>query len=209
MAVNTLASHTVQAGDCIQSLAVQNGLEWKALWDHPENAALKQLRKDPAVLQPGDVVKIPPKETKEKSAATDKKHTFVRKGVPAKVRMKILRDDQPRANLPYRLDIDGKLQTGNTDGEGLVEMTIPPDARQGELVVGNPGDEEIFHFQLGAVDPIDTEEGVRGRLRDLGYDDTLPMEQLLKEFQGKEKLSPASGSLDEATKSKLKAKFGQ
>ena len=188
---------------------MQNGLEWKALWDHPENAELKRLRKDPAVLQPGDVVKIPPKETKQQSVATDKKHTFVRKGVPAKVRMKILRDDQPRANLPYRLVVDGKLQTGNTDSQGLVEMTIPPDAREGELIVGKPGDEEIFHFQLGAVDPIDTEEGVRGRLRDLGYDHTLPMEELLKEFQSKEKLSPASGSLDEATKAKLKAKFGQ
>lgn len=199
----------MQEGDCIQSLAVQNGLDWKALWDHPENAELKRLRKDPAVLQPGDVVKIPPRETKEKSVATDKKHTFVRKGVPAKVRMKILRDDNPRANLPYRLVIDGKLASGNTDSQGLVEMTIPPDAREGELTVGEPGDEEIFTFQLGAVDPIDTEEGVRGRLRDLGYDDALPMEQLLKEFQGKEKVSPASGSLDEATKSKLKAKFGQ
>jgi hypothetical protein len=123
--------------------------------------------------------------------------------------MKILRDDQPRANLPYRLVIDGKLETGNTDSAGLVEMTIPPDAREGELIVGKPGDEEIYHFQLGGVDPIDTEEGVRGRLRDLGYDDTLPMEELLKEFQSKEKLSPASGSLDEATKAKLKAKFGQ
>jgi N-acetylmuramoyl-L-alanine amidase len=188
---------------------VQNGLEWKALWDHPENAELKQLRKDPAVLKPGDVVKIPPKEPKEKSVATDKKHQFVRKGTPAKVRIKVLRDDKPRANLPYRLDIDGRLETGNTDAQGLVEMTIPPDAKQGELAVGKPGDEEIFHFQLGAVDPIDTEEGVRGRLRDLGYDDTLPMAELLKEFQSKEKLSPPSGSLDEATKAKLKAKFGQ
>lgn len=209
MAEETPASHTVQEGDCIYSLAVQNGFDWKTLWEHPENAELKRLRKEPGVLEPGDVVKIPPKELKEVSGATDKRHRFRRKGTPAKVRIKILRDDKPRANLPYRLTVDGKLQTGNTDGQGLVEMTIPPDAREGELTVGKPGDEEIYHFQLGTVDPLDTEKGVRGRLRDLGYDDTLPLEEVLKEFQTKEKMNPASGALDDATKAKLKEKFGQ
>jgi hypothetical protein len=209
VAEETSASHTVQEGDCIFSLAVQNGFDWKTLWEHPENAELKRLRKDPAVLEPGDVVKIPPKELKEESGATDKRHRFRLKGTPAKVRIKILRDDQPRANLPYRLTIDGKLQTGNTDGQGLVEMNIPPNAKQGELVVGKPGDEEIYHFQLGTVDPLDTEAGVRGRLRDLGYDDSLPLEELLKEFQTDAGLSPVSGNLDDATKAKLKEKFGQ
>ena len=209
VAEETPASHTVQEGDCIFSLAAQNGFDWKTLWEHPENAELKRLRKDPAVLQPGDVVTIPPKELKEESCANEKRHRFRRKGTPAKVRFKVLRDDKPRANLPYRLTIDGKLETGNTDGQGIVEMTIPPDAQQGELTVGKQGDEETYHFQLGTVDPLDTEAGVRGRLRDLGYDDTLPLEELLKEFQTDAGMNPASGTLDEATKSKLKEKFGQ
>jgi len=187
---------------------VQNGFDFKTLWEHGDNSELKQLRKDPAVLQPGDIVNIPAKTLKEESGATEKRHRFKRKGVPAKVRVKILRDDKPRANQPYRLTIDGKLETGTTDGEGIVEMVIPADAQQGELRVGKEGEEEIYQFQLGSVDPLSSEAGARGRLRNLGYDDSLAFDELLKEFQNKEGLT-TSGTLDDATKSKLKDKFGQ
>ncbi len=42
---------------------------------------------------------------------------------------------QPRANVPYVLEIDGKLTRGCTDSEGVIESSIPPNARTGRLIL--------------------------------------------------------------------------
>lgn len=39
--------HQVGPGDCIVSIAYDNGFHPDTLWDHPENAELKALRHDP------------------------------------------------------------------------------------------------------------------------------------------------------------------
>jgi N-acetylmuramoyl-L-alanine amidase len=201
-------NHTVKQGECILSIAAKNGLFWESVWNHPDNSGLKNQRKNPNELQPGDVVVIPDKEKKEESAAADQRQRFLKKGVPAKLRLKITRNDEPRANEPFTINIDGKYTDGQTDGDGMIDISIPPDAKKGELKVGEGNNEEFFRFMLGTVDPIDTENGARGRLRSLGYDDSLDFADLLKEFQQKEQID-ASGSLDDATKAKLEERFGQ
>lgn len=203
-----MPTHKVRQGECIHSIAAQHGFFWEKLWNDPGNADLKQQRSDPSVLKPGDVVHIPAKEPKVENGSSEQRHRFKRKGIPNRVRIQIMRNDEPQAGKPYRLQIDGKLETGTTDAQGMVEMIIPPEAKRGELHVGEGNDVEIYHFQLGTVDPVDTENGARGRLRCLGYDDSLPFDELLKEFQQKEALT-ASGQLDDATQATLKEKFGE
>lgn len=200
--------HTVAQGECLNSIAKQYGHLWEKIWNHPENQRLRELREDPSVLEPGDELRIPDKEEKYESRPCEARHRFRKKGTPAKVRIRVLRNDEPRANEPYRLTIDGKVQTGRTDAQGQVEMQIPPDAVQGELSVGEGDDVEVFPFQLGTLDPIDTENGARGRLRCLGYDDSQPFDELLKEFQGKEDLQE-TGQLDQATQDRLQERFGE
>src|SRR5690606_17426642 len=52
--------HRVAQGECLSTIAHRFGLEsWKVLWDHPENAPLRERRKSPHVLLPGDVVAVP------------------------------------------------------------------------------------------------------------------------------------------------------
>ncbi|MBE0617306.1 MAG: peptidoglycan-binding protein [Proteobacteria bacterium] len=63
-------------------------------------------------------------------------------------------------------------------------------------------------LRLGTVDPVDTEEGALGRLFDLGYDTSLPLEGVIREFQANEGLEE-TGRLDEATQGKLKEAFGE
>ena len=200
--------HQVKQGECILSIAVENGLFWETVWNHPDNSTLKNTRKNPNELQPGDTVVIPDKQTKQENCAADQRHKFIKKGVPAKLRLKIPRDDQPRANQPFTINIDGKYSSGQTDGDGMIEVSIPPNAVRGELKVGEGNDEEGYQFLFGTLDPIDTENGVKGRLRSLGYDDSVNFADLLKEFQQKEGLQ-ASGQLDANTKSKLEERFGQ
>ena len=201
-------SHKVKQGECILSIAVDNGLFWENVWDHPDNAGIKNQRKNPNELQPGDVVVIPDKEKKEESASADQRHRFVKKGVPAKLRVKITRNDEPRANEPFTLNIDGNYTEGQTDGDGMIDVSIPPNAIRGELLVGEGNEQEGYRFKLGTLDPIESENGVKGRLRCLGYDDSMEYSDLLREFQQKEELE-VTGQLDESTKRKLEEQFGQ
>ena len=65
-----MPSYTVKQGDCFMSIAAANGFLWDILWNHGDNATLKQLRKDPNVLFPGDTIVIPDKTQRIESAAT-------------------------------------------------------------------------------------------------------------------------------------------
>ncbi len=201
-------SHTVKPGDCLSSIADQHGRFWEQLWNHPDNSELKSTRKDPNVLFPGDVVVIPDLERHKEPCASEQKHRFRRKGVPAKLKIRILRDDEPRKNMPYVLEIDGVMTKGNTDGDGFVTGDIPPGAKTGRLTVGKGDDMEVFDLLLGTVDPLDTEEGLIDRLDCLGYDTSEGLAAALKDFQAREGLDP-TGTPDQAARDKLKEKFGE
>lgn len=201
-------THAVQSGECMSSIADQYGRFWQQLWDHADNLDLKNLRKDPNVLYAGDTVVIPDKEEHEESCGSEEKHRFRRKGVPAKLKIRILRDDEPRGNLPYVLEIDGVSTKGNTDGDGYVNADIPPGAKAGRLSVGQGADVEAYDLLLGQLDPIETDEGVLGRLGDLGFDTSRGLGPAVSDFQAGEGLE-VTGAADDALRTKLKERFGQ
>ncbi len=83
--------YEVQEGDCISSIAHEHGFLWETLWNHSANSGLNQQRKDPNILMEGDIVHIPDKTKKQESGATEAKHKFKLKGVPAKLKLKLMR----------------------------------------------------------------------------------------------------------------------
>jgi hypothetical protein len=88
--------HTVKDGDCIENIAKRYGFFADTLWNHPDNRALHDLRKDPNILLPGDVVNIPQLRQKDYPGGTEQRHRFRRKGVPARLRVKFLRPVTPK-----------------------------------------------------------------------------------------------------------------
>jgi len=200
--------YQVQQGDCISSIAYAHGFLPKTLWQHSDNADLKQKRKDPNALAPGDVVAIPELQLKQESGATAKKHRFQKKGVPAKLKIRVLLNNEPRRNEKFKLCIDGRWSEGATDGDGFVEHSLPPDARNARLVIGEGGKQEILELAFGHVDPIDSDEGAAGRLHDLGYSTREGLSPAVRKFQADNSLR-VTGELDTPTRDKLKQKFGQ
>lgn len=235
--------HTVNQGDCIASLAYAAGLNWKLVWNHPNNANLRATRKDPNILYVGDLVYIPDPRLHEESCATDQNHKFALKGLRAKLRIQFLmldpndqpdesdastdpsryenpdfkpqsKPEKPRANVPYRALIDGKLTKGQTDGNGFVEIPISPTAQSGRIKL-NPGTpaEEVFILKLGELDPFDEVEGAKKRLNNLGYfcgegsEVTPEFQAALAVFQEIAGIS-ITGELDDATRNKLKEIHG-
>ncbi len=199
--------HTVKQGECLSSIAVKYGHLPDKIWDDSKHAKLKEKRKDPNVLYPGDVIFVPDKVEKEESGGTKQRHRFRKKGVPAKLRLQLMDDDEPRANENYILEIDGNQNLGTTDGDGKLEHKIPPNAKDARLILCE-GEEE-YVLKLGNMDPSAEIFGAQARLNNLGFGCgkesgviNKETKTALQRFQEHHQLE-VSGELDEATSNKL------
>jgi N-acetylmuramoyl-L-alanine amidase len=208
-----MSTYKVKQGDCLSSIAFSFGLAWRTIWNHENNAALRDLRKDPNVLLPGDLLYIPDKDAAAIARATGARHRFRRKDVPAKLKLRLLADGKPRAGQSYSLYISGlPIIHGAFDGDGCLEHPIPPDAKWAELRLS--GKNNVFHLLLGKLDPISTVTGVQARLNALGYnagdvdgDTGDALAAALRSFQLDNNLDP-SGKIDQPTRDKLTSLYG-
>jgi hypothetical protein len=219
--------------DCLLRIAFERGFDWQTLWDHPENADLRQHRQNPNLLKSGDLVFIPDREPKELARATDSLYRFVRRGVPAMLRLRIVEEpdesteatgnrngageqgDRPRVHVPYVLEIEGELHTGETGPDGILECPIRPNATRGRLHLepGTPR-ETVYAIRIGCLDPESELSGCKHRLANLGFscgdfsdEDTEALHFAVEAFQRKFGLA-ATGDLDQPTRNKLRDLHG-
>ena len=202
--------YVVQAGDCVASIAASRGFLWQTLWNHPDNADLKQRRGNPNVLLAGDVLVIPDKSQKHVACATDATHVFKVKSATTHLRIRLLEDGQARANLEYELHLGTRVLRGVTDGTGLLDQVIPVTAREATLVT----DEHTSKLLLGNLDPSDALSGARQRLSNLGFLHELPgketdagMSTAVSEFQHSQQVAE-TGTLDADTQKLLLSAHG-
>jgi N-acetylmuramoyl-L-alanine amidase len=205
--------HEIKQGESLSSVADLYGFFWDTLWNHPNNARLRESRQDPNVLMARDRVFIPEKTPKEEAGETGKVHTFQLKGVPVRLNFRLLdEDDQPRTGLRYELSVDGKqVAAGVTPDDGLISALISPKATTAKLVVHAEGGDETHSFDVGHLNPIEYTSGVQARLKNLGFyagDLTGQIDQATQEairmFQQLQGL-PVTGQPDDATKQALRA----
>ena len=205
-------NHTIEQGETTIGLSEEFGLFTDTIWNDPANASLKQLRQDMNVLLPGDVLVIPDLRLKEVTKPDAKKHRFKRKGVPAKFRLQVFDGELPRANQKYQLVIDGKSSSGAADGQGVLELYVPPQAQEGLVRIGP--DNFQFTLRFGHLNPISDITGVQNRLANLGFLDQDAVsgewddatKSALGEFQTRFQL-PVTGQADQATRDKLQAVY--
>lgn len=207
--------HKASDTDTLQSIAREHGYLWQTLWDLEENRALRDERKDPNCLQAGDEVFVPERREKQEDAAGEQHHRFRRKGLPSRVKVRLLVEGEPDhyAGKKWVLDLDGRLHDGTVADDGTVELPVPPEARKAELHVGEGDEEEVVTLTLGALDPVGTPRGAQQRLRNLGFLASDPatewteealaaLETFQKAHVVKEGEAP-SGEYDAATRDKL------
>lgn len=206
--------HTVAEGDCFLSIAYDNGFFWETLWNHPNNKDLRKLRKDPNCLFPGDVVFVPDKRDKAFQRPTGKLHQFRLKGVPARITIQLLYCGEPRKNERYKLKVGSASSEGKTDNNGMVRLSIPPNAKEGTLVVGSGDFITEYTLDLGYLDPVDETQGVQCRLQNLGYyagpldgtrnDDTIAALKAFQKEEGKKNSNvKVTGTLDKLSRDAL------
>jgi N-acetylmuramoyl-L-alanine amidase len=212
-----MAKYVVRAGDSIMGLAAQLMLpNIDPVWNHAENAELKKTR-EPGALVPGDILYLPEVEPPTYKLETGKRHRIVVRRPEAYLRL-CLKDvhDEPIRNAPFELIVEGKTKSGSTDGDGMLEMKLPPTADELSLNV----DGRTLRLRPGRLLPIgkNGEEhpaAIKGRLHNLGYapgpldDKPSPRaEKSLRAFQREYELEE-TGKPDSATVDKLKSLYGR
>lgn len=196
-------NYQVKQGDCISSIAFEHGFFADTIWNHPKNTELKERRKDPNVLFEGDIVHVPDIRVKEVSESTNQVHKFQCKNTPEKLKLQLFKENEPRENKEYELEIDGLKFSGTTDSQGRLEHSIPPNAKEGKLLLNNG--EEIYQLGLGHLNPHDEISGVQGRLRHLGFyfgsidgKSSPELDHAVQEFQISRDIEP-DGELNDET----------
>lgn len=195
--------------DGIESIAFRHGFFWETIWNDPGNTALREVRKDPNVLLPGDKVFIPEKRIKEVSKSHEQTHRFRKKGVPHVLRFQFLKfSGDPYASMKADIAVGGKLLDATTDADGWLEIPIMPDATSAVVKFANG---EKYSLDLGRLNPVTEPTGVQQRLRNLGWahleiTGTLdePTRAALASFQRLNQLEP-TGLPDQATRDRLVA----
>jgi hypothetical protein len=75
-------TYKIKEGDYLAKISSERGFYWKTIWEHPDNAEIKDKSNDPNILYMDDMLSIPDKSSKEESVPTEKRHVFKRKGLP-------------------------------------------------------------------------------------------------------------------------------
>lgn len=200
--------YQVQPGDCMESIAHEQGFLWQTLWNLSENAELKRSR-DPNVLLPGDRVTIPAIRIRQVECATDLAHKFQLLGVRTRFRLRFLDDrQQPRNGMRYLLTIDGKTKRGTLDNQGGLDVPISSNASQGTIRLQTEQCTETYPLDFGQLDPDSAVTGLRGRLNNLGFscgedgDWDEDLRTAVVRFQLARDLPP-TGQFDDATRQAL------
>ena len=204
-------NYQAKQGDSIFSIAFEHGFFADTIWDHPNNKELKEKRKDPNVLLPGDLVYIPDKRLREYSEATNQVYKYKCKNTPKILSIQIMRSEKPVAEMNFTLDIDGLRSEGKTDSSGWIKKAVAPHAKKAVITL-EEGQE--FELRLGFLDPIDEISGLQGRLKTLGYYEgavdgkmSEATTDALKVFQNSNEID-VTGVADDSTKGKLKDLIG-
>ena len=214
------STHLVQQGEHLSSIADQYGFtDYTVIWNHPNNATLKQQRINPNVLQAGDSVYVPDKQQKTESGATTQRHLFHLKQNVLMLRV-VFEDsyEKPVASAPCTLYLEQQKSSVTTDGTGKLEKRISPSAATATVVLSTSEtafEDDQLPIRIGELDPVDSLSGQAARLNNLGYFAGTPtdasdaqFESAVEEFQCDHPPLKVDGDPGAQTQSKLKQVHG-
>jgi N-acetylmuramoyl-L-alanine amidase len=160
-------THVVQQGDCLISLAARYGVgSARAIYDHADNASLRERRSHPSILEPGDVVTIPLPEARSIQSSPGQTVRYCAARPTAVLRVHFRRDGEALVGEPFELEAGGGTVRGQTGDGGLVEAEIAADCAQALLIFPRIG--EAYPILLGHLDPLESPSGIAARLANMG-----------------------------------------
>ena len=208
--------HVVSARENLESIAFLYGFWAATIWDHPSNADLRKLRKDPCVLAEGDKVFIPQMRSRTETGETNLVHRFKVKNTPSLLRFRPLVFGDPLVKEKYLLIVDDAEPIEGVIGDdGTIKHFVRPDARVAKVIVGEGLGQITYTLELRTLYPSSEEVGIRMRLEQLGlFDDAFgsdkkaELKNAIGMFQERHGLEP-TGIADSKTKELLLRQHGR
>ncbi len=167
-------NHTVKQGEYLSSIARRYGFsDYKVIWNDPNNAKLKERRKNPNVLYPGDRLYLRDKEEKQESGSTEQRHRFRVKNPNLELRLVLEGQyEKPIKNAQCELHVENEVLHLTSDGLGHINQSIPATAKNAFLIIKDqetPLNEIVIPIKIGHLDPVEEQSGQQSRLNNLGY----------------------------------------
>jgi len=164
--------HTIAPGETLAELASEHGFSCGSqLYEHADNAALRERRSDPDLLATGDVVVIPDPVPGAAEVRVSARHRFKVTRPRQRLRLQPLGSEgETFDGSDYVLEVEGVRFEGTVDG--CIEHPIPVGTRQARLEVSSrtPGQPSIiWDLQVGHLEPVETPAGLQARLNNLGF----------------------------------------
>lgn len=167
----TMKPYVIQQGDYLTRLATRLRFDADAVWNHPANEALRALRPDPNQLCPGDLLRVPAEPVEAPLPLRGGAANRYRSRAPRVGLTVAFRDGDegaPLANERYVIEGLGGRVTGTSDGDGRVRFEVPVTVSEVRVVFCER--HLAFQVDVGHLDPVNSDSGVRQRLAHLGFD---------------------------------------
>jgi hypothetical protein len=183
----------VQQGDRLPTIALnQSFYHWQTVWDFAGNSDLKDLRRDPYILLPGDQVSIPSK-IQRVAEVSGGQAEYVLQSASEILRVRFTEADfggDRQARFVAKPD-QGPETSGVLAGDGTMQIDILPGVAKVDVDVFIDDDDQPqgrYELAVGHLDPVEEISGLQARLGNLGY------------YSG-----PITGTLDDATRRAISA----
>lgn len=176
--------YTIIDGDTMALIASRFGIcDWRALYEHRDNAELRASCPEPNLLVPGVTVVVPERPASRRLAVrTGAEHAVVVQRRVDWLRLRLVAPNgDSRAGWGYRLELEGEAaHEGTVPEDGLLELELPRPVARARLWLwpaeqdGPTEDDEGLDVIVGGLRPPDDAHGVQARLSNLGeYTDEL------------------------------------
>jgi type VI secretion system secreted protein VgrG len=209
-----LRPYVVRQGDYLDKLAFVHGFDADKAWNDGKNAELKDKRKDPNILHPGDIVHFPRAQREGEMLEKGSSNAYTVNIPRRKVTLRLT--DARLAGAKYTVAGAGAGNEGVTDPQGELSIEVP--VHQREVLIEFPEKNIACSVRVGGLDPVEETTGARRRLEHLGYrrpSDANETEAEAAEadrvaianFQRAQGLEP-TGVMDDATRAALLAAHG-
>lgn len=158
-------AHVVKEGEHISSIAEQyRFMHYESVWNAPENATLREKRRIPHQLVPGDEVFIPDKSRKTVRIRAGGRYTIAIRAETLYLRVRV-RDifGEPIASASGTLHVGHAGLAVSSDPDGIVEAPISRDTSDATLEIAG----HMFQLSIGGLHPSDMPSGQWGRMLNL------------------------------------------
>jgi hypothetical protein len=160
-----LKAHIIRQGEHLARLAHRYGFDAAEVWQHDRNRELRELRRSPEILAPGDVIYYPERPARGQPVSAGGTHRFQSSGrVP--VRLIVRRGAGIVRDQPCEF-VGISIPAARTDGDGRLSFEVPHHVE--EVRLRFPALDFELLLRIGHLDPIEMPSGVLARLENLGF----------------------------------------